>query len=298
MLVLGAGTALHAATLARAPEGWDGVGFLLAVDRFDLASYRPHPPGYPVYIALLKLFAWVLGSPLLAALSLSCVSVTVAMVALGVLAERFAGSRGALAVMALLGSAPLVWRAASTVGTEGVALALFATAAALLANGSSRGAGLMLGLGLGVRLSWWPLALSALLLTPRAERRTVAIALSGSVLCWMAALASVTGASQLLALLAEHARGHFASFGGGVFTDGGPIRFQLILVDVFARGLGVGTDALGLLATAALVAAAMLFRPRGEWARTALIAMAPYAAWILSHRIYASSRGMRCRSWR
>src|SRR4051812_14096052 len=159
MLVLGAGTALHAATLARSPEGWDGVGFLLAVDRFDLASYRPHPPGYPVYIALLKIFARVLGPPLLAALSLSCVSVTAAMVALGVLAERFAGSRGALAVMALLGSAPLVWRAASTVGTEGLALALFATAAALLANGSSRGAGLMLGLGLGVRLSWWPLAL-------------------------------------------------------------------------------------------------------------------------------------------
>jgi hypothetical protein len=281
VLVLGGGTALHAATLARSPEGWDGVGFLLSVERFDLASYRPHPPGYPVYVALLKLFAAVVGSPLVAAVSLSCLAGTAATLALGVLADRIAGDRAALAVMALFGSAPLVWRATTTVGTEGVALAFFATAAALLARGSSRGAGLALGLGLGVRLSWWPLALSALLLTPRAARRTVGIALLGSVLCWMAALAAVTGASRLLALFTEHAHGHFTSFGGGVLTDGGPIRLQLALVDVFARGLGMGTDALGLLAGAALLAAAATLRAHGAWARTALIASVPYTAWIL-----------------
>jgi hypothetical protein len=97
----------------------------------------------------------------------------------------------------------------------------------------------------------------------------------------MAALAAVTGAPRLLALFAEHARGHFTSFGGGAFTDGGPIRLQLVLVDVFARGLGVGTDVLGLLATAALVAAVATLRSHGAWARTALVASVPYAAWIL-----------------
>jgi hypothetical protein len=213
--------------------------------------------------------------------SLSCVSCTAAIVALGVLADRIAGDRASLAVMALLGCAPLVWRAASTVGTEGVALAFFAIAATLLASGSPRGAGLALGLGLGVRLSWWPLAVSALLLTPRALRRTVVIAMCGSVLCWTGALAAVTGASRLLALFAQHARGHFTSFGGGAFTDGGPVRLQLALVDLFARGLGVGTDTLGLLAAAALAAAVSTLPSRGAWARTALIVIAPYLAWIL-----------------
>jgi len=281
VLALAGGTALHATTLARSPEGWDGVGFLLAVDRFDMGAYRPHPPGYPVYVALLRVFAAVLGSPLVAAVTLSCVAVTVAMLSLGWLADRIAGERAALAVIVLVATAPLVWRSAATVGTEGVALAFFATAAALLSRDASRGAGVALGLGLGVRLSWWPLVLSALLLAPRAARRTVAIAMSGSVLVWLAGLAAVTGGSHLVALFAGHARGHFTSFGGGILTDPGPVRLQLAVVDVFARGLGLGTDVLGVLAAATLAAAATALRSHGGWTRTALIASVPYAAWIL-----------------
>jgi len=33
-------------------EDWDGVDFALALRHYDLSTYQPHFPGYPVYIAL------------------------------------------------------------------------------------------------------------------------------------------------------------------------------------------------------------------------------------------------------
>src|SRR4051794_20797689 len=112
--VLAIATALHAGTLARTAEGWDGVGFLLSVERFDLAAARPHPPGYPVYVALLKAVHWLVGAPLASALTLSCVSFALATWALGMLADRLHGQRHALCVMALVSATPLLWRCATT----------------------------------------------------------------------------------------------------------------------------------------------------------------------------------------
>lgn len=38
---------------------WDSVQFALALDRMDIMSHRPHPPGYVVYIWLGRLFHWL-----------------------------------------------------------------------------------------------------------------------------------------------------------------------------------------------------------------------------------------------
>jgi len=60
------GTALAAAALAAlvrlpfaAHRMWDhdSVQFALGVEKLDLAAHHPHPPGYPLYIGLLKLLA-------------------------------------------------------------------------------------------------------------------------------------------------------------------------------------------------------------------------------------------------
>ena len=44
----------HAPFLAPSLEDIDSVNFALGVRDFDVATHRPHPPGYPVYIALGK----------------------------------------------------------------------------------------------------------------------------------------------------------------------------------------------------------------------------------------------------
>ncbi len=45
----------HLATLPSAPDDIDGLNFMLGVRDFDVARHQPHPPGYPVFIALGKL---------------------------------------------------------------------------------------------------------------------------------------------------------------------------------------------------------------------------------------------------
>src|SRR5919202_7141465 len=45
----------HLAFLPRSLEDLDSINFALGVRDFDVARHQPHPPGYPVFIALAKL---------------------------------------------------------------------------------------------------------------------------------------------------------------------------------------------------------------------------------------------------
>ena len=47
----------HLPFLAPGPGSIDSTNFALAVRRFDVAEHRPHPPGYPVFVALGKIAA-------------------------------------------------------------------------------------------------------------------------------------------------------------------------------------------------------------------------------------------------
>ena len=44
--------AVHLAFLAPSLEDIDSINFALGLRQFDVANHQPHPPGYPVYIAL------------------------------------------------------------------------------------------------------------------------------------------------------------------------------------------------------------------------------------------------------
>jgi len=74
----------------------DSVQFALGVLEFDLAAHQPHPPGYPLYIAVLKLLAALGLSPRLAMVTVSVVAAAVGAVAFSRLAARLAvpGRRG------------------------------------------------------------------------------------------------------------------------------------------------------------------------------------------------------------
>ena len=47
--------AAHLRALPRTLEDIDSVNFALGVEKFDVPSHRPHPPGYPVFIAMSKI---------------------------------------------------------------------------------------------------------------------------------------------------------------------------------------------------------------------------------------------------
>ena len=56
---------------ARVPDDYDSIGFVLALDDFDLARMQPHAPGYPVYVALGRALHFLGLDPLAAAIAVS-----------------------------------------------------------------------------------------------------------------------------------------------------------------------------------------------------------------------------------
>lgn len=53
--------AIHLWWLPRALEDPDSINFALGVESFDVSKHQPHPPGYPVYIALAKASTGMVG---------------------------------------------------------------------------------------------------------------------------------------------------------------------------------------------------------------------------------------------
>ncbi|HYN09369.1 MAG TPA: hypothetical protein VES67_18445 [Vicinamibacterales bacterium] len=52
----------HARALPRTLEDIDSINLALGVESFDVASHRPHPPGYPVFIAMSRISTRAVGA--------------------------------------------------------------------------------------------------------------------------------------------------------------------------------------------------------------------------------------------
>lgn len=119
MTVLAAGGAVLALVsrvpfVARYLWDHDSIQFALAVERFDLAAHQPHPPGYPLYIALLEVLAALGVGPRLGMVALSCGAAALGAAAMGALAHRLAGGgplgeRTGVFAVALYVFNPLLW---------------------------------------------------------------------------------------------------------------------------------------------------------------------------------------------
>ena len=121
----------HAPFLAPSLEDIDSVNFALGVRDFDVATHRPHPPGYPVYIALGKAVTAIAGlgasapQSMIEARALSILSLLSGLVAIACLYRVFAsmstpssGAPGdprapvdyvAFAATAITAACPLFW---------------------------------------------------------------------------------------------------------------------------------------------------------------------------------------------
>ena len=81
------------------PFEWDEVLFQRALDRYDVAGHSPHPPGYPLYVAVAKGVRWAVGDPQLA-LQLVAIAAAMAAVALTWLLARRLGAPRTAATLA------------------------------------------------------------------------------------------------------------------------------------------------------------------------------------------------------
>lgn len=122
--------AIALARASRTPYTVDSVLFALATERFDLMALRPHPPGYPVFVALGKALLPMVGGDVNGAFVLqSALWSGLAIVLLYHLLRAWGGRRPALAGALLFATAPVF----AFNGT--IALSYTAEAAAVLAVG-------------------------------------------------------------------------------------------------------------------------------------------------------------------
>ena len=134
----------HVPFLAPSLEDIDSVNFALGVRDFDVATHRPHPPGYPVYIALGKIAAAIVGlgmdglPSLIEAKALSVLSLIAGLGAIVALYKVFASFGDpliALSATAVTVSCPLFWYMAVRPMSDlpGLAFALAAQACLMVA---------------------------------------------------------------------------------------------------------------------------------------------------------------------
>lgn len=270
------------------PDDWDGIGFVLSIERFDLDHFIPHPPGYPVYVVLLRAAALLVRDRVAAGNAVAIASGLAAIGLISLSAKRALGSAPRAAWLgAFIALAPLVWRTSSAIGSEAPALALAAAALASATTSPRRaawGIGAAVGIGLGVRLSWAPLYLALLLLAPRGERLRAALVAFGATLAWALPLAWIVGPSHLARLAVTHADGHFHTWGGTTLREPGPRRLVYLARDVLVDGIGVDRDALGIAigvgALVLLLIGARAWHARGWPHARLLLLLLPYLLWI------------------
>jgi hypothetical protein len=93
---------------ARSLYEWDSAQYALGILRFDIHEHRPHPPGYPLWIALLKAVHLFVPDLNTAQIALDFVVTSLAAVLFYRLARRLYGDAAGLLAAALLLFSPTV----------------------------------------------------------------------------------------------------------------------------------------------------------------------------------------------
>lgn len=261
----------------------DAANFAAALSSFAPSAQAPHWPGYPVYVLAAKLFA-ALGANDVAALALPGVVgfVVAAYLLYRGIASRF-GDRAALLVSVVFAFFPGAVTVGAAPKSDGLGLAMLAAAigVALLPSVRARaGAAAIAGLGLGVRLSWWPLFLGvALLAAARDDDEPVDLAPLGAFALgnalWFVGLVVAVGGLPI---------GDIVAFGQGhVGTWGVPDVSRFERAIAIAKG-AVETAGLPIIALAFAALFAMRSTDTSKpkrgiaWVAGTLVA---YGAWVL-----------------
>jgi hypothetical protein len=234
-------------------EDLDALRFRLAVERFDVAALRPHAPFYPVHVAAAKVVAWLGASPrhalgIVSAAAGAALVVFTALLAFEILGRRAARIAGVLAL-----ASPFLWLSSEKLlsdvpGAAGVAAALWLLARARRlperAASLRTSALIVLGVGLGVRLSYFPFALVALVVVARDEGARAAYLtrardLAVGVVAWLVPLVILAGSRPLIVAAIGQGHGHFTRWGGSALTVTSPgDRLHGIVWGLWANVLG------------------------------------------------------------
>lgn len=189
-------------------EDWDSVQFALGLHDFSMIDHQPHPPGYPLYILLGRIFNSFLQNDTLALTSLSALLGAAIAIPFFFLARKFISKNAALLSTALLLATPVHWTLSEVALTNIPGMFFTVTAALLLYKGKNSrkyllAGSLLSGLTLGVRFAEYSilLALLGLVLLWRKNFQDVikaGVYFSAGVLIWLVPLVVDAGLPQFV----------------------------------------------------------------------------------------------------
>jgi hypothetical protein len=287
----------------------DGVNLARGLRTYDLFTQSPHAPGYPVLIAAAGCLravgvaneAWALALP----------GILLWPLAGGVLfvgLRRWIGAWPALGVLAVASVAPGTVVASGWPGSEGLGLTLLAAGAGMLGLGRRRGSvgdrwtaagALTLGLLLGVRLSWAPMA-AALIIAAIWQRRersaSAGAATVAGVALWLVPMLVLFDPRRLLQLMVSFGEGHLFAWGGTALAhpvEVGASRPLSLAHNVWDAGLGAGGSAVGwMIAGLGLLAAVRVLAGRDSRRLlfAASLVVLPYLIWLIAFQNVAKMR--------
>lgn len=290
-------------------EDWDSVDFALALDTYNIKKYQPHFPGYPVYIFLSWLCDRLVDNPVTAVILPGALLGALTIVPVYGLARRLFEHRIALLSALLLLVNPACWLQAEKAFSDASGLFVLMAAVYTCWRAAEADAkpyhwfvgSMLLGLGLGIRLSYAPLLLSwgGLLLylyrqpTPRpAPLSDGCYGLLIGVCLWLAPQLALTGGLDLwhdgLAFTAQH----FSQWGGTFVSSATPAhqqvayRLTLFIWGLFAYSLGFwwfDTSPLRLVPSVVMLIAFGCCCRQARWTKNTgllLLYLLPYSAWI------------------
>ena len=267
LLLAACSLAAHLPFLAPSLEDIDSVNFALGLHDFNVAAHQPHPPGYPVYIAMGRASSAVLGvvapsldlvrSDALALAVWSALAGAVALFAAHALfvsmtadrGEPHAGAAidsGAMWATALLAVAPLFWMSGLRPLSDLPGLAAALSSQALLVAGFRQRRALILGalvagVTAGIRVQSLALTVPLLVIAVLQQRRAGVIwiatrpaaAMAAGMALWMAPLLAASGGvSGYLGALSAQAGEDFA-WVDMVWANPTPRRIALSLYETF-----------------------------------------------------------------
>ncbi|HEU4520435.1 MAG TPA: DUF2079 domain-containing protein [Thermoanaerobaculia bacterium] len=201
--------------MARSLWDWDEALFLLAMGDYDVTSHHPHPPGFPVYIAMAKIVRLVVQSDFRAFQSLNLLAGMLAFPAVYLYARQL-GVRfeTSLAAGVLFAFFPNVWFFGGTAFSDVVSIVLVLFAVVLLFRGrnSTRDylAGtVLLALAIGIRpqnllVGLFPGLMATVRRPPRDILLALAIGIVITGVAFGAAIHATGDADSYLRVVREH----------------------------------------------------------------------------------------------
>ncbi len=278
----------------------DGVNFARALHHFDPLHQAPHLPGYPVYVAACQILS-ALGAPEVWALTLPGVlSFLLGAWLCGLALERHACPQVAERFILALSLLPGAVAFGGWPTSDGFGLGLLLICIGLAGNAPNHpdtarrffAAGLVAGLVLGVRLSWWPVVLvpaaSAWFWGPRSARLG-SLGLLVGISLFALPMVYLLSPATLMAGLLEFGAGHFTTWGGAATLNSDWTARTVATAGNLADGmLGLPLQAPswgGPVVAVALALAAWGIRGRIRWnsrfVQVTLLTCAAYVLWVM-----------------